>query len=481
MNQRTIFRALGLGLASLLPLSALAAEPAPDNDSVYHTYKYRVYFKDKKQSDYSLKRPEEFLSQKSIERRRRQGLKLNATDLPVSKAYLRGVGQTGVRVLLVSKWNNTAVVECTDTTLMDGVAGLPYVTSTRKVATYSHSKDSEKPADGEEDRKSKYNFIADEGIIADSAHTSDYYGAGDAQIRQLNGKALHDKGFRGKGITIAVVDGGFRNVDLIAPLTHTDIIGTKDFVDPGSDVYGKADHGLMVLSTIGSNVPNKLVGTAPEASYWLLCSEDANSEQLVEEDNWAAAVEFADSAGVDVINSSLGYTKFNNEADNVKYSELDGKTHLISKTASLIASKGMILCNSAGNSAFIDTWKLIGVPADASDILTVGAVSENGENTMFSSIGHSYDGRVKPDVMARGGDAYLLSSWGRVETANGTSFASPIMTGMVACLWQALPNLNSYEIMELIRRSSDRYGLPDNVYGYGIPDFGKALEMGTEK
>ena len=221
-----------------------------------------------------------------------------------------------------------------------------------------------------------------------------------------------------------------------------------------------------------------MVGTAPGASFWLLRSEDGDTEQMVEEDYWAAAMEFADSVGADVVNSSLGYTKFDNNADNIEYREQDGLTRLISRTASMVASKGMILCNSAGNEGW-GIWKRIGCPADAHDILAVGAVDRNGGNAMFSSLGYSADGRVKPDVAAMGVFSTVLDIRGQIGHANGTSFSSPILAGMVACLWQAFPDLDAYEIMELVRRSGDRADCPDNVFGYGVPDFGRAYRLGV--
>ena len=229
---------------------------------------------------------------------------------------------------------------------------------------------------------------------------------------------------------------------------------------------------MMVLSCIASNTPGTFVGTAPEASFWLLRSEDGDTEQPVEEDNWAAAVEFADSVGADVVNTSLGYSKYDNPADKIKYYEMDGHTCLASRTASMMASKGMVLCNSAGNEGD-NQWKLISVPADADDVLTVGALTPEGNNTDFSSLGNSADGRIKPDVMAMGQDCTVLSTRGTLTTANGTSFASPIMCGAVTCYWQAHPTLTALEVVKAVRALGDNVNHPDNVYGYGTPDFSK--------
>jgi subtilisin family serine protease len=284
---------------------------------------------------------------------------------------------------------------------------------------------------------------------------------------------LHDSGFRGKGMTIAILDAGYLNADIIPALQSVNILGTRDFVCPESDIYAESSHGMQVLSCMAMNTPHNLVGTAPEAAFWLIRSEDSGSEQMVEEDYWAAAIEFADSVGADVVNSSLGYTVFDNPADNVRYWEQDGATRLISRSASMVASKGMVLCCSAGNEGD-GTWKRTGCPADAKDVLAVGAIDFKGVNTRFSSLGHTADGRIKPDVMARGGNSAVMRTNGVVGSANGTSFSSPILCGMVACLWQALPHLTSYELMELIRKNGNNASHPDNVYGYGVPDFYKA-------
>ncbi len=465
---------VALGAGGPMAQEAGAQEFAPH-------YKYRVQLRDKKGTPYSVKRPEQFLSRKSIARRQRQRLKIDKTDLPVTPSYVEAIAGTGASVLLASKWNNTVLVQVEDTTLMERVAQLPCVGGVRKVAAYlSPTPPSRRdrfaliPTAGPEPglKEAGQDEECSQPAQEEQPVRAPFHGAGDEQIRQLGGTALHERGYRGKGMTIAVIDGGFYNADTIPMLRGARILGTKDFVAPGGNVYEEQSHGMMVLSCMAANTPHVFVGTAPEASYWLLRSEDANSEQLVEEDYWAAAAEFADSVGADIINTSLGYSKFDNPADCVKYHELDGHARLVSNTASMIASKGIVLCNSAGNEGN-KTWKLISCPADADDVLTVGAVDSTGKNTLFSSIGHSADGRIKPDVMARGGDATVLDITGAVSFANGTSFASPILCGMVACYWQAHPELTAIEVVRAVRQLGDNTAHPDNVFGYGIPDFGK--------
>lgn len=498
-----------------LSLSALAQPPQPEEpDSVEPRYKFRLYLHDKQGTPFSVKHPEAFLSEKAITRRKRQGLKVDRTDLPLSPAYVQAVRETGVRICHGSKWNNTLLVEATDTLLVqERVAGLSFVDSIALVAIYKKGVmpdtvdrfsliGQEEPLRKSGDERlverlfSRLNEGDGDSLWMDSlriarvivgkalaaqmpppqqpdsttAPPRSHYGAGEEPLRQLGGQALHERGYKGQGITIAILDGGFYNADTIPALAHANILGTHDFIDPSSDIYAQASHGMMVLSCMAANAPGEFVGTASEASFWLLRTEDTHSEQPVEQDNWAAAVEWADSVGADVINSSLGYTGFDAPAAPIRYCELDGQTYLASRSASMLAKKGMVLCNSAGNSAD-ETWKLIGSPADASDILAVGAVDASGRNTLFSSLGPSADGRVKPDVMARGGKSAVLSIRGNITTANGTSFASPTLCGLVACFWQANPQLTALEVIEAVRQLGDNAAHPDNVFGYGIPDF----------
>lgn len=442
-------------------------------------YRYRVYLKDKKGSPYSVKRPEEFLSQKAIERRNKQKLVIDETDLPVNRTYLDKVESCGVRLINCSKWNNTVVVQTEDTTVMEKVVSLSCVDSVRKVATYTSLPEPDKERTksvvnlgGDPEEKSFFSGFKDD--LIERHLTSSYkYGNAYNQIKMLNGIKLHEQGYRGEGMTIAVIDGGFRNADVIPYFKNTKILGAKDFAFIGGNPYEEEEHGTMVLSCIGANCRGQIIGTAPEASFWLLRSEDGHSEQMVEEDNWCAAVEFADSVGADVVSTSLGYTEYDNKSDNVRYWELDGHTRLISKSASMGASKGMVLCQAAGNEGSYSRWKLISAPADGEDILTVGALTPKGEIAYFSSLGNSADNRIKPDVCAQGEECCVIDRDGEITNADGTSFATPITSGMVACYWQAHPELTAKEIISLIRSNGDNASHPNNVYGYGIPDYAK--------
>ena len=443
-------------------------EAATETTPAPKTYMYRVYLTDKSGTT-SLDKPLELLSQKSLDRRTKQRLSLNETDQPVSPKYVKKIGKYA-QIAGTSRWMNTVLVKVSDTTVMQKIEDLKFVSGIHRVWT---SPDSEETMP----ERGKYatSFTAGDSV------PDNYYGKGFRQISVMGGDSLHAEGFRGKGMTIAVIDGGYRNADVIPSIQNINILGTHDFVcEPRPDIYLDTSHGTGVLSCMGLNVPNVFVGTAPEASFWLLRSEDGRTEQEVEEDYWVMAAEFADSVGVDVINTSLGYNNFDDKITSHKYYELDGKTAFISRGASMLADKGIVLVCSAGNSGD-EPWKKITPPADADHVLTVGALNRQLSNANFSSIGPSQDGRVKPDIMAIGNPSYLMYGEGEIIRANGTSFSSPTACGMVACLWQALPHLTAHELMEVIRQASDNYEHPDNIYGYGLPNFWKAYTNNLTK
>ena len=445
---------------------------------IYYIWRYTL--KDKQGSAYSLEHPGRFLSHKSIERRKRQGLKVDSTDLPVSNLYLRQIEKASAEtvreskkrstewnIIGTSRWNNSVLVRANDTTLLQRIAALDCM------------------------RKSEHVWTSPDSIprmIRQKAHNTfnpwdsvkgEFYGCGKEQIEMLLGQRLHSIGMKGKGMTIAILDGGFQNADAIPALHHINIAGTKDFVFPNSPYFfQETDHGTKVLSAMGANVPQVLVGTAPEARYWLLRCEDQQSEQPVEEDYWAMAAEFADSLGADIISSSLGYNEYDDFPGYYHQRDLDGHTAFISHTASMLAQKGIILVNSAGNSG-MGPWKKITFPADANHILTVGALNMEQKNAPFSGVGPTQDGRVKPDVMALGSPTALISGRGTIVRDMGTSFSTPVIAGLVACLWQALPQKTALEIMDLVRQASNSYQHPDNIYGYGMPNFWRAYMMGS--
>lgn len=428
---------------------------------------YRLYLKDKDldHTPFSVNRPSEFLSQRSIDRRKRQGIPVDLTDLPVAPAYEKQVAEAGIEIVGKSKWNNTLLIRIHKDKELRKLEGLEFITKMKKVF--------QAPDSVSQSMRSNVRNGLNEWSQGD-----EFYGAADAQLKSLNGKKLHENGYRGKGMMIAVFDGGFMNADKIPALHKIKLAGVKDFVVPESkSVFGEMEHGTMVLSTMAANAPDFYVGVAPEAQYLLIRCEDERTESLAEEDYWASAAEYADSCGVDVINSSLGYHGFDDSSMNHHYYEQDGNTALISRTASMCADKGIVCVNSAGNDG-MGSWKKINFPADAKDILTVGSINEHGMNAAFSAVGPTVDGRIKPDVMAFGSPTCVITGRGSIINDNGTSFSSPLVAGMVACLWQALPGKTAKQIIKLVKLAGDNQQHPDNVFGYGVPDFWKAYQTG---
>lgn len=461
-------RFLLLFFFTFISIAPLSAENTRSKESTAKEFHYRLTLTDKKNSPYSISRPQEFLSEKSLERRKRLGIKVDKYDLPITPSYLEKISATGAVVLNCSKWNNTVQVAITDTTgnTLSQLQALPFVSNALLV--YSS------PEGSEATKKSIRRPASNKLEYRTSADS--LYGFSQTQADMLNIPALHALGYRGEGMTIAVIDGGFNNADRIDAFKSTKILGVRNFVRPDVDVYSEHAHGMMVLSCIAPHEEKSIVGTAPEASFYLFVSEDTYFEYQGEEDNWCAAVELADSLGVDVITSSLGYTHFDTPEVKLEYHWLDGEHELNSREASLIASRGILLCNSAGNEGD-GHWKKIGFPADGKDILTVGAVNSDGVNTDFSSVGHSADGRIKPDAMAMGGQATVLDTDGCITYVNGTSFSCPILAGAVTCLMQAHPNKKPEAVIDAIHRAGNNAEHPDNIYGYGIPDLIKAHEL----
>ena len=429
---------------------------------------YRLFLTDKNNNSYTLSSPEEFLSQKALDRRTKYNIEINQSDLPISQAYLDSLNSLGLQILNTSKWLNSIVVHSTDHELIDTITQLEFVKSTEKIANNL--------------TPSAKRILFAKSHLTEVLKQDDHldYGYGTTQISMINGHALHINGYKGQNMTIAVIDAGFYNVDILPAFDslrfNNQILGTRDFVDGDQQVYDASDHGMKVLSTMGANMPGQLIGTAPKAGYWLLRSENTSTEFSIEEDNWVAAAEFADSIGCDIITSSLGYTEFDDALQNYSYADMDGNTAFITKAADMAASKGILVLNSAGNLAD-DPWTYISAPADGDSVLTVGAVDAFADYAYFSGIGPTYDGRIKPNVAAMGYQTSVQGSSGAIAVANGTSFSTPIIAGMAACLWQYYPDLNNMEIIKKIEESAHQYTNPDNKLGYGIPDFAKAAEL----
>ena len=453
---------------ALFPLLSFAQDVAPK--------KYWVQFTDKSNSPFSISAPQDFLSEKALQRREKQGIEIKENDIPVNPAYVDQVATLGAKVLNRSKWFNAITIELEDSTLLDQIQSLDFVRDTRRVARVKAKTVADEFM---QDLMKMYEQAQAQAKVElkASAGADAYYGDGDVQIKMLQGDKLHEMGFRGAGMTIAVLDAGFNRANEFpffdSLMNSGRLLGTRDFVEGGESVFEDNSHGLSVLSTMASNYPGIFVGTAPEANYWLLRTEDADSEFIIEEDNWVRGAEFADSVGADIINSSLGYTNFDDPETSHTYSQLDGNTTRITIGADLAASKGILVVNSAGNSG-ADSWRYIGAPADGDSVLTIGAVDSEGKYASFSSRGPSYDGRIKPNVTAMGQMTLVVNSSGNVGRSNGTSFSSPVTAGMVACLWQAHPDAKMMQVFKAIEKSASQADSPDAYLGFGIPNFLRA-------
>ncbi len=422
-----------------------------------------VYFTDKDGTDYQINSPEEFLSERSINRRAWQGLGIDHRDLPVNDEYVQELKEMGVEVRHVSRWLNGIAMINTDSAQFQMVLEKSF---TDTLAWYPRMDDRYFPTKTTGERFSPPLEIPP-GFS---------YGVAMEQVTMLKMDHVHELGYTGKGVWIAVLDAGFYNVDSLpsfeAMIAEDRLVGTRNFVRDVDVFRENSDHGMNVLSTIGGEWDGYMVGTAPHASYLLCTTENTAQETRLEEIAWIEAAEYADSLGFDVINTSLGYSIMDGEAYDYSYSDMDGKTTFISRAASLTASRGMIAVNSAGNSGN-KSWYYITAPADAPNILTVGAVDSTNVIGAFSSLGPSFDARVKPDVTAMGVASGMQYRNGGLSRASGTSFSSPILAGSVASLWQAYPDLPAKEMIHFVRQGGDRLKNPDSTYGFGLPDFFK--------
>ena len=431
------------------------------------SYCFRVYLNDKGVDAKSVERPEIFLSQETIALRTKRLVDITVSDVPINPSVIEEVLATGCRLVTQSKWMATLVVECEDSLLIEKISVLPMVDS---VACVWYGLD-----------RQQADVCTDDNNLLEPSNEKlpDEYGYAEAQIAMMNGIPLHNLGRRGQGMRIAVIDAGFLNVDRIKAFASLQLLGTHNIVFPGCSVFCADYHGTMVLSCMAANLPGWMIGTAPEASYLLIKSEDIRTEFPIEEDFFAAAIEYADSVGVDMVTTSLGYAEFDTPSAVYSHDDLDGQTAFVSKVAEKAVEKGILLINSAGNEND-KSWGKITFPGDVSDVLTVGAVTSEMERSNFSSTGFTADYRIKPDVVALGSGVAGIGSDGNVRFSNGTSFSAPIVAGLGACLWQSLHWLSNREIVALIQQTASQADRPDVEKGYGIPDFYKAYRKGLE-
>ena len=411
----------------------------------------------------ALSNPITILTQDAIDRKNNHGVVIDFRDVPVDESYITQLkNATGITVMAKSKWFNAVHVRGTETDINN-------LTSEIFV---DHIEFADKSLNSSRSVEIKNKFEIED------AQTTFVYGDTQNQVEMINADNLHLLDYTGTGMVVAVLDAGFLNVNTMAGFQRLrdagNLLNGYDFVNRNSNVYASSasDHGTKVLSTMAGFIENQFVGTAPDASYYLFLTEDVASENPVEESYWVEAAERADSLGVDVINTSLGYFDFDDYSYNYTTTDMDGLTAFITRGANIAFEKGILLVNSAGNSGASG----VNAPADSANVLSVGAVDLNGNYASFSSQGSAIQPTQKPDVVARGLGSFVISNNNSIVQNNGTSFSSPIMAGGITCLWQAIPNKTNSEIMQLVRESASQFATPDFFLGYGIPDLQSALD-----
>jgi serine protease AprX len=419
--------------------------------------RYMVFFKDKTGSLYDVGNPAGFLSQRAINRRIRENTTISVEDLPISEEYVQGVSSAGATLLYKTKWMNGILVEC-ESSLVPALEQLPFVSRVEYVAHGGRP-------------------IENIAEIPPSSPSSVWK---ERQLSMIGIDHLHNSGYHGEGLMIAVFDTGFMGANTALPFQHVfsenrfDAVTSFDFVHGIRNVFKQHDHGTKVWSVIGAKMDGSFTGGAFKANFVLFVTEDVTSEFRIEEYNWLFAAERADSVGVDVINTSLGYTSFDDGLMNYSFSDLNGNTSVITNATRIAANKGIAVIVSAGNkipgSDISSPWDKIFVPADGDDLLAVGGVTSDGSLTSFSCVGPSADGRIKPDVAAMAQGVLIVSPNGSIGEASGTSFSSPLIASLTALLWQREQTLKGQELLSKIRHYGNQASNPDNLLGYGIPN-----------
>jgi len=415
---------------------------------------YFLAFKDKLNNGFSITQPNKFLSQKAIDRRIRQGVAIQEQDLPITESYKNLVLDEGIEVFETSKWFNGVIIRSTPQEA-EQLKSLNFVSSTTYLAPQNYAG----RLGGGNDLVEAHDFPTDTLF----------------QNEILNVPEMHAQGYYGNGVTVAVLDGGFRNVNSEAAFDHlysnNQIKYTYDFVSKSTNVYQYSSHGTKVLSFMAAQINDLYQGIAPEANYLLFVTENVPTEYRIEEYYWLIGAERADSAGVDVINTSLGYFTFDDSSMDYEQDDMDGNTTIIVKAAHIASEKGIIVVTSVGNEGPTSAWGTISSPADMVNGLAVGSIQSDYALSSFSSQGPSADGRIKPDVVALGSSVYLVGDNGEVSRGSGTSFSAPQVAALAAGVWQAYPDYSNLEVIEAIRMSADNVASPNSEYGYGIPSF----------
>jgi len=439
--------------------------------------RYIVKLKDKGTNPFSLSDPIQYLTQRSLDRRTRYNIAIDSTDLPVTPRYVDSIRLAGaVTILNVSKWLNQVAIQTNDAVALAKINSFPFVVSTGPIAARNNSQNI--PVN------KKLDAVLDGPPPAPTENiiTADHYSYGQSygQVHLHQGEFLHNRGFRGQGMHMAVLDAGFFHYLTLPTFdsirNNGQVLGTWDFVAGNASVDEDHTHGMQCLSTIAANMPGTFMGTAPKTSFYLYRTEDVATEYPIEEQNWVAGMERADSVGVEITSTSLGYYNFDNPVFNYTYaSDFDGNTTLSARGADLAAKKGILCVIAAGNEGN-GAWHFIITPSDADSVMAVGAVSVAGNVGSFSSYGPSSDGQIKPSIAAVGVSATIANaSTGLPTFGSGTSFATPNIAGLTTCLWQAFPEVNNMRIITVMQESATRANNPDNRVGYGIPDMKKAF------
>jgi subtilisin family serine protease len=445
-----------------------------------------VQFTDKKGTQGTIANPSAYLSAKAIARRTNQNIAIDSTDLPISKAYLDSIASVpNVTILNRSKWLNQILIRTSDAAALVKINSFPFVKSRTGVAPRININGREVQSK-KLDEGNEIELTSSTSRVQGTEDIQLDYGSTANQIKIHKGEYLHNLGFTGGAITIAILDAGFlaykTNPALDSVRLQGRILGEWDYVMNEASVNEDNSHGANCFTIIASNRPGIIVGSSPHSKFWLLRTEDAGSEYIVEEQNWAAGAEFADSLGVEMISSSLGYYDFDDPAFDHSYAQRDGNTSIVTRAADLAAHKGIMVMNSAGNSgALTNDNKFVACPADGDSVVTVGAVTTAGVIASFSSWGPNGAGKLKPNIVSVGQNTVYASTAGNAVAGNGTSYSNPNIAGLIACFWQAFPEFNNMQLLDLVQRSADRFANPDMRYGYGIPDFRKAFLLALQQ
>jgi len=432
--------------------------------------KYWIYFDNKIDIEFLKQNPNLYLSQRAIQRRTNFNIPISYSDVPVSNKNIAALESAGIQVIVISKWLNAVSAYLSpqqrkQIELMDGIAAIHKVKKLRSI----------------DESTLPYN----NNVFYKTSSPTDItgvYGSATNQIEQINLDTILDLGYTGTDMVIAVLDAGFFGADTATLFqsfwAKDQILGVRNFPDHNNQVFNIASgyHGSWVMSVIGGDITDTYSGSAPDADFYLYRTEVADSEYVVEEDYWVVAAEKADSVGADLINSSLGYTTFDDPLENHTYEDLDGNTSVISIGADMAAEKGILVCNSAGNEG-ANTWHYVSMPSDGDSVFSIGGVDTNGIHVAFSGYGPTFDGRLKPNVVALASGSSVLDPGGAIINLSGTSFSSPLIAGACASLWQAFPSKNNMEIIDAVQRSAHLYLTPNDSMGYGIPNFGLAYEI----